>query len=173
MSYSRNILEVKRKAMGMGLCGDYKNRWDNAKSNLDLIGLASDMNGADFVCSSITKKWGVDCDFIKSHFMPYINGNHTHEHKGYKSAIYVDYTGDIECRVTILIVLFSKCIIHIPKGHYCHIFIAGESSDVKLMSDGYAKIHKYDGKVEEILKYSPESITYIDPTSDKESWLNF
>lgn len=173
MTYSKNILEVKRKAIIMGLCGEYRTKWDNAKTNKDLIAMASDLNGADFVCSSISRHWGVDDEFIKKHFSAYINGSYTHEHKGYKSAIYVDYKEEIECRVTILIVLYSKCTIHIPRGHYCHIFIAGENSDIRLISDGYAKVHKYNGKTEEVLKQSPESIIYIDPSEDKESWLNF
>lgn len=164
---------MKRKAQKMGLCGEYEQRWNNAVSNADLINIVTDINGADFLCSGISKGWSVSIDYIKSHFAQYINGRKTLYHNGYKSSIYVDHNETIVCKTTVVIIISSRCDVHIPKNNYCEIFIAGDDTDININAEGMAYIHVYNGKVNINQQYLSKNVKIINPKDDKNSWLNF
>lgn len=172
MTYCKNILELKRKALSMNLCDKYKEKWDNARTYRELINIVSDLNGADFLCSGISKGWGLEKDFITRYFGEYING-YTVYHKGYNSEIYNGLENEvITCNVSVMIILYSKCEVIVQENHYCHIFVAGESSEVIIRNNGNVFLHDYSGNTS-IIDTEKSYKSKINPYNDNHSWVNF
>lgn len=176
MTHSKSILELKRKSLAMGLCGDYKGRWDNATTNKDLVNIVSDINGADFLCASVAKGWGLCKEFMLDNIPEYINGKYIARHggrNGYTSEIYVGHKGDITVRTTILIVLYSDVTIHVPINHVCRIFSA-KNTFVRVKCNGICDFVDYsDIYLHFFVDERTGRFTFTDPNKDPNSWLNF
>ena len=174
MTRSKSILELKRKALAMGLCGDYKGMWDNSTTQKDLVDMAADINGADFLCASVAKGWGLTKDFLLSNFNGLINGGYIAKcgkDNGYTSEIYIGHNGDITVRTTILIVLYSDVIIHVPVNHVCRIFAAG-NTNISVECNGVCELIDYTPNCD--IKYGDFGrITFTDPHKDPDSWIKF
>lgn len=176
MTKSKSILELKRKALAMGLCGDYKGRWDSSTNQKDLVDMAADINGADFLCSSVAKGWGLTKDFLINNFNGLINGDYVAKcgkDNGYTSEIYIGHKGDITVRTTILIVLYSDTTIHVPINHVCMIFAAG-NTNIFVECNGVCDFVCYsDNNMRYIVNGNSGKFTFIDPKKDPNSWINF
>lgn len=173
MTESKSILELKRKAVAMGLCGDYKTKWDNAMTIKQLLDIASDINGADFLCASVAKGWGLSKDFLLKNFGEYLNGKYkANIDRGYDSEIFVGYTGKIVANATILTILYADNVnIRIPKNHMCRIFAACNTK-LEILCEGDC----------EFSDYTPEfgtrsgdfaRVAFADPHKYTNSWINF
>ncbi len=174
MTYSNSILELKRKALAMGLCGDYKGRLDKSTTTKDVMDIALDINGVDFLCSSIASGWGLSEDFIRRNFAEYINGNYVAtvgKSEPYTSEMYVGHTGEIVARTTLLVVLYSDAVIHVPINHACKIFSAGNTR-VDIECDGFCEFADYTTQYD-VKQDICGHITFIDPHKDSSSWINF
>lgn len=174
MTEAKSILELKRKALAMGLCGEYKNKWSNATTTKDLVNMAADINGADFLCSSVAKGWGLAKDFLLNNFNGLINGDYVARcgnDNGYTSEIYIGHKGDITVRTTILIVLYSDVTIHVPINQVCRIFAAGNTK-IDVQCNGNCELFDYT-PIHEVKYGNFGSITFADPKKDKNSWINF
>lgn len=174
MARSKSILELKRKALAMGLCGEYGEKWADAATQKELVDLASDINGADFLCSSVAKGWGLSKDFLLRNFGDYINGRYVSRHggtKGYTSEVFIGCDGEIRARATILIILYSNVTVYVPENHACRVFAAG-NTNIAIQCDGYCEFTdytpQYDMKAGDFGR-----VRIIDPKKDKNSWLNF
>lgn len=177
MTQSKSILELKRKALAMGLCGDYKGMWDNSTTQRDLVDMATDINGADFLCASVAKGWGLTKDFLLSNFNGLINGDYVAKcgkDNGYTSEIYIGHSGDITARTTILIVLYSDATIHVPINHVCRIFLAG-NGEIHIVANGHCEIVDYDPGHNStfMLNGNTGHVSFTDPYKDPDSWINF
>lgn len=158
----------------MGLCGDYKGVWDKSTTQKDLVNIAADINGADFLCASVAKSWGLTKDYIRNNFKGLINGSYVArcgKDKGYTSEIYVVHKGDITVRTTILIVLYSDVTIHVPINHVCRIFSAGNTK-IDVQCDGNCELIDYT-PIHEVKYGNFGRITFTDPHKDPNSWINF
>lgn len=176
MTYSKSILELKRKSLAMGLCGEYKDKWTNATTPKDLVNMAADINGADFLCSSVAKGWGLSKDFLLNNFVGHINGDYVAKcgnNNGYTSEIYVGHKGDITVRTTILIVLYSDVTIHVPINHVCRILAAG-NTNISVECNGVCEfVHYSDNNMRYMVNGNSGKFTFIDPKKDPNSWINF
>lgn len=176
MTHSKSILELKRKSLAMGLCGEYKGKWDNSTAPKDLADIALDINGADFLCSSVAKGWGLTKDFLLSNFNGLINGDYVAKcgkENGYTSEIYIGHKGDITVRTTILIVLYSDVTIHVPINHVCRIFSA-KNTFVRVKCNGICDFVDYsDIYLHFFVDERTGRFTFIDPKKDPNSWINF
>ena len=68
------LLNLKRNALMLGLCGEYKDRWDKCSNKKELIDLALDSNGVEFIADAITFGWGCSQEFLLNEFADFING---------------------------------------------------------------------------------------------------
>lgn len=177
MTHSKSILELKRKSLAMGLCGEYKDKWANATTPKDLVNMAADVNGADFLCASVSKGWGLSKDFLLNNFNGLINGDYVAKcgnRNGYTSEIYIGHKGDITVRTTILIVLYSDVVVHIPVNHVCRIF-AAKNINVRVECNGICEFVEYTPN--DCTNYNTNGnfgrITISDPHKDPNSWMNF
>lgn len=175
MTHSKSILELKRKSLAMGLCGEYKGKWDNSATPKDLVDIAIDINGADFLCASVAKGWGLSKDFLLNNFNGLINGNYVANYgkgNGYTSEIYIGHKGDVTVRTTILIVLYSDVTIHVPINHVCRIFAAG-NTNVSVECNGVCEFVDYsDENMCYLVNGSYGRMTISDPKKDHNSWIN-
>lgn len=160
----------------MGLCGDYKGVWDKSTTQKDLVNIAADINGADFLCASVAKSWGLKKDYIRNNFKGLINGSYVArcgKDKGYTSEIYVVHKGDITVRTTILIVLYSDVTIHVPINHVCRIFSAG-NTNIYVECNGVCEFVNYsDNNMRYIVNGNSGKFIFTDPKKDPNSWINF
>jgi len=53
MGNSNELLTLKHNALRLGLCGEYKGKWDSAASKRELVNMALDSNGIEFMADSI------------------------------------------------------------------------------------------------------------------------
>ncbi len=158
----------------MGLCGEYKDKWANAATPKDLVDIASDINGADFLCASAAKGWGLSKEFLLNNFRGFINGEYTSRHgdgAGYTSEIYIGHNGNITARATIIIVLYSNATVYIPKNHVCRIFAAC-NTNIDVQCDGYCEFTDYTPR-NDVKPGGFGHIVITDPKNYKNSWVNF
>ena len=57
MGNSNELLTLKRNAIRLGLCGEYKWKWDYAASKRELVNMARDSNGIEFMDDYIAFGW--------------------------------------------------------------------------------------------------------------------
>lgn len=174
MSQSRSILDLKRKALAMGLCGKYNEKWADATTQKELVDLATDINGADFLCASVAKGWGLSRDFLLQNFGDYINGRYVSAHgekKDYTSEVFIGCDGEIRARTTIIIVLYSDVTVYVPKNHACRIFAAG-NTNIGIQCDGHCEFTDYTPGYG-IKTGDFGHVVMTDPRQDKSSWINF
>lgn len=124
------LLDLKRRAHKLGLCGRYSDMWNAAESKDELIRLATDSNGASFMCDGFMYGWGLSAEYLNKEFGDYINGNYIVPHYGYTSELYVAHKGQIEARSTLLILLGCKCKVVVPNGLVCKIYMADGDYDI-------------------------------------------
>lgn len=74
MGNSNELLTLKRNALRLGLCGEYKGKWDSAASKRELVNMALDSNGIEFMADSIAFGWGLSKDYLLKEFGEFANG---------------------------------------------------------------------------------------------------
>lgn len=137
-----DLLTFKRKAMMLGLCTAYKDKWDAATSKAALMDMALDSNGVEMLADAAAWSWGMDIPYMKQTFSDYINGKWKRSKDGYSSCLYVDYNGKIEQDCTITTVLASKVEFHVPKDSVCKLYVGGEST-VHITGEGVCYVYSY------------------------------
>ncbi len=142
-----DLLAFKRNAMMLGLCGAYKEKWNEATSKEALMDMALDSNGVEMLSDSVAFGWGMDIQYMKRAFSDYINGKWKRSKDGYTSCLYVDYNGHIEQRCTITTALCSKVDFYVPKGSVCKLYVGG-GTEVNIAGEGVCYVYSYgDNKV--------------------------
>ena len=138
------LLTLKRNAVMLGLCDRYKAEWDEAKDKKDLVDLALDANGVEFMAKSVAEGWGVSKDYILDNFGDYVNGKYVREKGGYTSELYVGYGGDNLQRATLNLFVGCDTSILVPEGSVCKIYVCGRSN-VRLKCAGKCYVYMYGG----------------------------
>lgn len=131
------LTRFKRNAVVLGLCDEYKERWDACEKKEELASLALDANGVSMLCDAMAFGWGPSPEYVKTNFKPFLNGRWVLHRNGYSSSLYVDLKGEIWQSTTITTVVSSACVIHVPETHVCKIYISGKSN-VQILCDGLA-----------------------------------
>ena len=137
-----DLLKFKRNAVMLGLCGEYKSRWDSAKSKQDLMDIALDANGVEMLCDAAAFGWGMDIQYMKNAFSEYINGNWKRKKDGYTSCLYVLHDGVIEQECTITAIISCNGEFHVPKGKACKLYVSGDSN-INVTGEGDCYVYLY------------------------------
>lgn len=124
------ILELKRKASSLGLCGKYKDKWDSCKDKKELIDLVLDSNGVEFLADAMTFGWGVSPEFILREFPDFINGHYQRKKGGYTSELYVKPHGVIKLRSTITIIVGGEANVVVPYGFIGKVYVCGDGGSL-------------------------------------------
>lgn len=171
MTYCNSVLEFKRKAyLTGGVCDRYKELWDNAKTNKDLVDMMMTIQGADFICASVANKWGMSGDDLLLNLYDFANGNYTRRCRGYDSELYLSYDGKIVVKSTLYIVLNSEDVeIYIPRYRATNIYIAG-CKNVRINCDGVAYIVNYGDCNINVVRGNSDTVKIADPSEIKDSW---
>lgn len=138
-----NILQFKRNSMLLGLCDEYKKRWDACNTKEELIKLALDANGVEFMADSIAFGWGLSKEYLLEEFGEYANGKYQCQQRGYTSEMYIDAHGVIEAKSTLILIACCEDLkIIIPEYMVCQIFVCG-GTKISISGQGKADLVVY------------------------------
>ena len=167
------LLKLKRNAVILGLCGQYKSIWDGCKSKKDLIDTAIDANGIEFMADSIAFDWGLSKEFILSEFGEYINGKYQRMRDGYSSELYVGAESNtISVRSTLN--LFAYCdgvTTFVPNGCFCRIYLV-KCHNAHIKNDGKFELVVY-GECSNITIDSQKQHLFTRRDVLKSEWVNY
>lgn len=137
-----DLLRFKKEAIDKGLCKEYRDKWDRAKSKKDLIDIALDANGIEYMAEMLSGEWGLTPEYICEEFAEYINGAYTRGKDGYKTAMYVKYEGEIIASCTAYLIVSCDVDIKIPENCVCRIFVCADSN-VIVDCEGDCEVYYY------------------------------
>ncbi len=142
------ILKFKRRAEALGLCAEYRGKWDVCSDKEGLVRTALDANGVEFFADAIAFGWGVPIDYISGEFGDYAHGQYCRRGDGYTSRMYVDVRSAIRIDTTLTLLIRCCCPVIIPEGHACKVYVCG-GSDLTIENRGYMQLYVYgdDNKV--------------------------
>lgn len=136
------LINLKAKALNLGLCEEYKNKWNAAVDKSDLIKMALDAKGIDFMADSISNGWGVSAEFLKKKFPEYINGIIIKNPDGYTSSMFVKQKTKIEVKSTLTLLVSCDCDVIVEEDKMTNLYVCGQSS-VNVLCNGYCQIYLY------------------------------
>lgn len=145
-----DLLTLKRNALMMGLCGQYKDKWNGCANKRQLVDMALDSNGIEFMADSIAFSWGLSKDYLLREFGEFMNGFYQCREKGYTSEMYIGAHGVISVKSTLILVGYCDDLeIEIPEHSVCRIYVCG-SSKVRIENKGRCELYEYgaDNKVD-------------------------
>lgn len=125
-----SILSFKRNATLLGLCGIYKSKWDNCKTPKELVDLALDANGVEFIADSIAFDWGISPKYIYDNFLEYqyYYNKYVRIGDGYTSSMFTQIPlGEIFINTTITLIIDCAAYVHIPDNFIGKIYVCGGS----------------------------------------------
>lgn len=138
-----DLLQFKRNATFLGLCGEYKKKWDACGDKRALVGMALDSNGVEFMADSIAFGWGLSRDFLLKEFGEYANGAYQCHERGYTSEMYIGARGELTARSTILLVAYCDDLrIEVPERFACRVYVCG-GSKVEIRNLGATELFVY------------------------------
>lgn len=133
---NNELLNMKRNALMLGLCGEYKNKWDNCASKKELMDLVLDSNGVDFLTDAITFGWGCSQEFLLNEFADFINGKYQRKKDGYTSELYVEPYGKIELRSTLTVIAGGRASVIVPPNFFGRVYVCGDGGSLIFGSNG-------------------------------------
>lgn len=137
-----DLKSFRENATKDGLCIEYAEKWDTRKSNKQIMDLALEAKGVDYVCDAIAKGWGISPDYIKNRFGSYINGKYIFDNGAYDSEMYCGYSGKIKCRTTLLTLIDCDVEVEVPEYYLCEIYATGHTN-IRLTGRGRAAMVCY------------------------------
>lgn len=143
-----DLEQYRENARQNNLCAEYSSKWDSCHSNKQLVDMAFGAKGADYLCDTIAKGWGISPDYIYDRFENFINGRYVSQQKGYSSKLYCRFMGDIEADTTLLILIDTDANVTLPKTCICEIYCTGKCN-IEVLGEGRAVFICY-GKPEDI-----------------------
>lgn len=153
MSSVNNILELKRKSFGLGLCGKYKSAWDDVTDAKGLFDLAMSVDGVEYLADGIAFGWGLTKDYLLREFDGFINGKYVSRQNGYTSAMFVGGDGEVTVNTTVVLFVGHKGKIRVPRSTVSKIYLC-DDCEVDLLCEGRCEAYLYGKKKSNTLKYS-------------------
>lgn len=137
--------KFKEEALQRGVCADFKEKFVSCRSKKQLMDMALNIKGLEYLCDAITKGWGISADVISTRFAPYINGGYKYESpKGYTSEMYCCCVGEeVKCRSTALCLIDCDITLKIPNNCMCEVYVVGKCK-IKVESEGRVFFVVYD-----------------------------
>lgn len=139
-----------------GLCGEYTAIWDGCISKKDYMDMALNVKGLDYLGDSIAKGWGLSPEYIHKKFSNYINGRYIYEGKGYDTEMYCQYSGDVFCRTTAILLIECDVTLHVFNGVVMEVYCTGKCN-VKIKGNGNVAVIAY-GRPEDVVCESGDMI---------------
>lgn len=136
------LLTLKRLARQLGLCEEYTKKWNGAVSKRELMDVALDAKGADFIADSHAGGWGLSADFLKREFGDYINGKYVSDASGYTSELYAGYEGEVTQIATLTLMIDCKGRFVVPEGRACEVYLSGDC-DIEIENNGHCAVFAY------------------------------
>lgn len=133
---NNELLNMKRNALMLGLCGEYKKKWDNCASKKELIDLVLDSNGVEFLADAITFGWGCSQGFLLKEFSDFINGKYQRKKDGYTSELYVEPHDKIELRSTLTVIAGGRASVIVPPNFFGRVYVCGDGGSLIFGSNG-------------------------------------
>lgn len=133
---NNELLNMKRNALMLGLCGEYKKKWDNCASKKELIDLVLDSNGVEFLADTITFCWGCSQGFLLKEFSDFINGKYQRKKDGYTSELYVEPHDKIELRSTLTVIAGGRASVIVPPNFFGRVYVCGDGGSLIFGSNG-------------------------------------
>lgn len=121
-----DLNKFRENASEQNLCSEYSSKWNDRLSRKQLVDLALDSKGADYVCDAIAKGWGVSPEFISTKLSAYINGNYMSNQNGYTSKMYCGYNGHVFANTTLIVLINSDVTVEVPDYSICEIYCTGK-----------------------------------------------
>lgn len=125
MTFSEWIKIVAKKGY---LCDEYKDKVDKALSKKQIMDIALDANGSEYLPKLQCVNLSLPYDIICKSFNSYINGRYIAEYKngrgnGYTSSMYCCYSDDdaVVVETTVITFLGCKCVVRVKKNDYVKI----------------------------------------------------
>lgn len=142
------ILQFKRNATVLGLCGEYKKKWDDCDTRQGLVDMALDSNGIEFMADSIAFGWGLPKDFLLKEFSDYVNGAYQCHEEGYTSEMYLSAHGTLKACTSLLLIAYCDGLkIEIPEHAFCRVYVCGCG---KVLIENKGRCELYDYGVNEV-----------------------
>ena len=133
---NNELLNMKRNALMLGLCGEYKKKWDNCASKKELIDLVLDSNGVEFLADVITFGWGCSQGFLLKEFSDFINGKYQRKKDGYTSELCVEPHDKIELRSTLTVIAGGRASVIVPPNFFGRVYVCGDGGSLIFGSNG-------------------------------------
>lgn len=125
MTFNEWIEIVTKKGY---LCDEYKNKVDQAMSKKQIMDIALDANGSEYLPKLRNVNLSLPYEIICNEFRSYINGKYIAEYKngrgnGYTSSIYCCYNDNnaLLVETTVITLLGCKCLIRVKENDYVKI----------------------------------------------------
>lgn len=163
------ILDFKRRAEALGLCQEYRDKWDACSDKEALVRAALDANGIEFLADAVAFGWGVPIDYISSEFGDYAHGQYCRQGDGYSSRLYVDSSSGIRIDTTLTLLVRCGCQVIVPKGHACKVYVCG-GSDLVIENQGYLQLYVY-GSDKQALVVDAKGAKSIRTDITESSWV--
>lgn len=132
---SIGLKEYRENARKNDLCSEYSQKWDECKSYKQVIDMALDVKGVDYLCDTISKGWGITYDVILDKFGNFINGKYISHQDGYTSKMYCDYEGDVETNTTLICLISSNIVLSLLPNSLCEVYVTGKCN-IEVKGDG-------------------------------------
>lgn len=133
---NNELLNMKRNALMLGVCEEYKKTWDNCASKKELIDLVLDSNGVEFLADAITFGWGCSQGFLLKEFSDFINGKYQRKKDGYTSELYVEPHDKIELRSTLTVIAGGRASVIVPPNFFGRVYVCGDGGSLIFGSNG-------------------------------------
>lgn len=144
-----DLLTLKRNAILLGLCDQYRAKWNACKSKRELVDLALDGNGIEFMADSMAFGWGLGKDYLLREYGEWMNGFYRSREDGYTSEMYVGAHGVVNVRSALLLVAYCDDLeIVVSEHNVCRIYVCGGSKvRVECLGDAELVVYGEDNDV--------------------------
>lgn len=151
---------LQKDAIEHNVCSEYLKKWQNAKSKKQLVDIALSSQGCIFMCTSIEQGWGIESDYLRKNFEPFINRKYVMEDK-YSSCMYVKNKGVVVVDTTLLLIIDSDMTVSVPKNMITKLYVCGDSK-VKVKGTGRVIVVRYGDSVNVAVSVELQNAKIID-----------
>ena len=135
--------QFKENAQKHGIC-EMLDDWNRAKSKKQLMDIALNVRGIEYLSESIAQGWGISPDVIAKDFQMFNNGKYTYN-KGYTSQMYcLPPEDEIHISTTVALVIGFNGVI-VVDSPICEIYIV--NSNCSFAGDGLPYIYAYNSRI--------------------------
>lgn len=138
-------LDFIATAKANGLCEQYAARIANARSKRQLVDIALDENGVEWLAQCLHEGWGIDSRYIAEHFAAFNCGKYVWQKYLLTSAMFVmPQATEIEISTTQALIAGFNGVVKIPENTCCVIYAVDSDFNVE---GGVAYAKSYNSRI--------------------------